>query len=194
MPQVHPRLVRRAATLAVIASAARAHQVVPAVAAAAVPRYDVIQRQVARANAAVLARVVIANEDLAARQPHEGDLEYERAPFLGLLVDLNGDGVPEYLVRAAPARCSERGCPYAIFDGASFHSLGTIFGSVIYVRAARSETFAIINTFSPNGGDSATYTTYAYNHTRYVARESVQLSGDALRRLRDELAGAQSGQ
>ena len=122
-----------------------------------------------------------------------GDLEYERAPFLGLLVDLNGDGVPEYLVRAAPARCSERGCPYAIFDGASFHSLGTIFGSVIYVRAARSETFAIINTFSPNGGDSATYTTYAYNHTRYVARESVQLSGDALRRLRDELAGAQSG-
>src|SRR5437879_6218727 len=52
-----------------------------------------------------------------------GDLEYERAPFLGLLVDLNGDGVPEYLVRAAPARCSERGCPYAIFDGASFHSL-----------------------------------------------------------------------
>ena len=109
-----------------------------------------------------------------------GDLEYERAPFLGLLVDLNGDGVPEYLVRA-------------IFDGASFHSLGTIFGSVIYVRAARSETFAIINTFSPNGGDSATYTTYAYNHTRYVARESVQLSGDALRRLRDELAGAQSG-
>jgi len=122
-----------------------------------------------------------------------GDLEYDRAPFLGLLIDLNGDGVPEYIVRAAPARCGERGCPYAIFDGASFRSLGTIFGSAIYVRAARSQKFAVVNTYSAVGTDSATYTTYAYDRTRYVTRESVQLSGDALRRLHDELAGVQSG-
>jgi hypothetical protein len=40
------------------------------VAPAAVARDDVVQRQVAGADAAVLAGMVIANENLAPRQPH----------------------------------------------------------------------------------------------------------------------------
>src|SRR5258707_4323176 len=68
--QQHARLVRRAPTLAVVAAAAGADQVVPAVAAAAMARDDMVQSEIAGADAAVLAGVMIANEDLAAGEPH----------------------------------------------------------------------------------------------------------------------------
>src|SRR6188508_2291923 len=66
--QAHPRLIHEAAALAVIAVFARSHEVVPRVCAAAMPRNDVIERQVVRLDAAVLAGVLVANEDFASAQ------------------------------------------------------------------------------------------------------------------------------
>ena len=121
-----------------------------------------------------------------------GDLDYEGPPYLGVRLDLNGDGVPEYIVRGARRLCGNGGCPYAIFDGATFRALGTIFGSVIYVRSARQQRFAILQTYSSVSADEARYTTYVFDRTRYVVRDSVQLSGAALTRLQAELSRVQS--
>src|SRR5207249_3605793 len=53
-----------------------------------------------------------------------GELEYDGPPYRGFLADLNGDGVPEYVVQSAPTLCANGGCPYALFDGATLRPLG----------------------------------------------------------------------
>ena len=65
------RLRQRAAALAVVACSAGRNDVVPGVLAAAVSRHDVIQREVVTSLAAVLAGVVVALEDLLARELHD---------------------------------------------------------------------------------------------------------------------------
>src|SRR5688500_8181920 len=55
-----------------IARAASAHQVVPCVPATAVPRHHVVERQLLGLRAAVLAGVVVAQKDLAPREPDAG--------------------------------------------------------------------------------------------------------------------------
>src|ERR1051326_2284536 len=69
-PQVHVGFLGRPSALAVVAGPTGADQVVPAVPAAAVPRRYVIQRQVPRPHPTVLTRMVVADEDLASREPH----------------------------------------------------------------------------------------------------------------------------
>src|SRR5205807_340861 len=76
--QLHARLLRRAATLAVVARPARRDEVLPGVLPASMLGDDVVEREVAAAAAAVLAALQVAREDLAAGQsrawmgtPHE---------------------------------------------------------------------------------------------------------------------------
>src|SRR5579884_1392389 len=69
-PQRHPRLLQRLATLAVVAGAAGAHQVVPGVRPAAVARDEMVERQLLGLRPTVLASEVVAEKDLAAGQPH----------------------------------------------------------------------------------------------------------------------------
>ena len=70
--QAHAGLVGHPPALAVIAVAAGRDEVVPAVAAATMARHDMVEREPRDLPAAVLARVPVADEDLAARQPHAG--------------------------------------------------------------------------------------------------------------------------
>src|SRR5258708_7674900 len=83
--QEHARLVGRSTALAMIAAPAGAYQVVPAVSATAVARDDVVQGEIAGTNTAVLAGLVIADEDLAARQAHArtGPLDHVDQPNNG---------------------------------------------------------------------------------------------------------------
>ena len=64
--QPHARLFRRAPTLTMVAAPAGAHEIFPAMSAATVARYDVVERQVVRLLAAVLAATLIPPEDLSA--------------------------------------------------------------------------------------------------------------------------------
>src|SRR5262249_49452835 len=66
--EVHPRLLERLSALPVVARAASADQVLPAVLAALVARDDVVERQVASAHSAVLAGVVVSDEHLFAAE------------------------------------------------------------------------------------------------------------------------------
>ena len=68
--QPEARLLERLAALAVVARLAGGDEVLPGVAAAAMARHDVVERQVVGLPAAVLAGVAVAGEDLAPRQLH----------------------------------------------------------------------------------------------------------------------------
>ena len=116
-----------------------------------------------------------------------GVLEYDAPPYRGLRADLNGDGVPEYIVQSAPSLCGNGGCVYALFDGSSLRSLGTIFGGSMVVRAAPAGEFPVINALSHLSAEAATYTTFAYRGGGYVRLTSIEVSGPALDQLVREL-------
>jgi hypothetical protein len=69
----HARLLRGAARLAMITGLAGADHVIPVVEAASVPGYDVIQGELPGFLAAVLAGVVISNENITAGKPPPGE-------------------------------------------------------------------------------------------------------------------------
>jgi hypothetical protein len=119
--------------------------------------------------------------------PEFGQLEYDGPPYRGLRADLNGDGVPEYIVRSAPSLCGNGGCVYALFDGASLRPLGLVFGGAMVVRAAPAGGFAVIHALSHLSAEAASYTTFAYDGRRYARGTSVELRGPALERLVQEI-------
>src|SRR5687768_4053410 len=69
-PERHVGIAEQLAAFPVIANTAGADQVLPGVLTAAMAGHDVVQREVTRLQTAVLARVVIADEDFAAGQPY----------------------------------------------------------------------------------------------------------------------------
>jgi hypothetical protein len=119
--------------------------------------------------------------------PEFGQLEYDGPPYRGLRVDLDGDGVPEYIVQSAPNLCGNGGCPYALFEGSRLRSLGMIFGGLLVVRAAPPGAFPVIHAYSHLSAVSATYTAFVYDGRRYVSRSSIEVSGLALEQLTEEL-------
>jgi len=116
-----------------------------------------------------------------------GQLEYDGPPYRALRADLDGDGVPEYIVQSAPSLCGNGGCVYALFDGASLRPLGLLFGGSMVVRAAPAGRFPIIHALSHLSAESASYTTFDYDGRQYVRGASVELRGAALEQLVQEL-------
>src|SRR5690606_13773985 len=88
-PEVHARLLGRAVALARVARLAAGHDVLPRGGPAAAARHDVVEGQVVRVPAAVLADVVVAPEDVLAV---EGDALAEGRPHEALQPDHAGDG------------------------------------------------------------------------------------------------------
>jgi len=120
-------------------------------------------------------------------------LEYDGPPYRGLMADLNGDGVAEYIVQSAPSLCGNGGCLYLVFDGASRRPLGQLFGGALYVRAARRNGFAVINAYSHMSAESASYATFLYDGRHYVMTSTVEMSGRALDQLTANLKRVPQG-
>src|SRR5262245_41635552 len=73
-------------------------------------------------------------------------LEYgDSDPIKGVHVDLNGDGIKDYLIQSARSLCGNGGCVYAIFDGATGKELGQVFGSPVYAHAEKAHGYPIID-------------------------------------------------
>ena len=72
MFEVHPRLSRRFAPLTMIAHLTGRDQIVPRMAATARPGDDVVDRELDIATAAILAGVVVADEDFSAGELDAG--------------------------------------------------------------------------------------------------------------------------
>ena len=115
------------------------------------------------------------------------DLEYEDTDSIrGVLVDLNHDGVTDYLIQAAPSLCGNGGCPYALIDGVTGRSLGEVFGNPIYVLPAQGNGLPTLASYSHESANSGTYTTYTFKDTAYVVTETRLMKGPA----RDSLVAA----
>ena len=108
-------------------------------------------------------------------------LEYEETDSIkGVLVDLNGDGVRDYLIQSASSLCGNGGCVYALFDGATHENLGQFFGNPVYVRAERAHGYPLIETYAHSSAFSGTYTTYTFNGTTYVVTSIREVAGGSL--------------
>lgn len=109
------------------------------------------------------------------------DLEYDDTSSMqGAMVDLNGDGVKDYIIQSAPSLCGNGGCDYAIVDGASNKSLGTIFGGTLVVGGAAAHGFPVIETISHLSAESVTDATYAFDGSSYVQTSTRVVSGASL--------------
>ncbi len=75
------------------------------------------------------------------------ELEYGDADSIrGVLADLNGDGIVDYIIQSAPGLCGTGGCVYSIVDGAQGKTLGQVFGNPLYVRSAKTRGYLVIET------------------------------------------------
>jgi hypothetical protein len=116
------------------------------------------------------------------------DLEYdETEPVKGLVVDLSGDGINDFLLQSAPSLCGNGGCIYVLCDGASRKKLGQFFGSAIYVSAARVRGYPDIAAYSPQSAQSATYIEYRFDGSGYVVVSTRTIEGAALEGLLETL-------
>jgi hypothetical protein len=118
------------------------------------------------------------------RRAAAGDLDYEDAePLKGVAVDLNGDGIEDYLLQSAPRLCGNGGCVYVLCDGATRSKLGQFFGSPLYVRADRAHGYPNIATYSRQSVDSGVYTQYSFDGRAYVVTSRRLFKGAAVDRL-----------
>jgi hypothetical protein len=116
------------------------------------------------------------------------DLDYDEAqPIKGAAVDLNGDGINDYLLQSAPSLCGNGGCVYVVCDGATRRKLGQFFGSPLYVRADFAHGYPNIATYSHQNAGSGIYTDYTFNGKSYVVTSARTLEGAALDRLFETL-------
>ena len=106
------------------------------------------------------------------------DLEYDAAgPIKGVAVDLNSDGITDYLLQSAPSLCGTGGCVYVLYDGATRRKVGQFFGSPLIVRAERVHGYPNIATYSHLNAGSGTYTNYGFDGNAYVVTSTRVVDG-----------------
>jgi hypothetical protein len=149
---------------------------------------------VAHAQATTAKRWVLTRGDVAvisvppAIRDQLGDLEYDNTSSVqGVKVDLNGDGTKDYIIQSAQSLCGNGGCDYAIVDGASGRSLGTVFGGTLVVDQA-AHGFPAIETVSHLSAESVTDATYSFDGSCYVESSTRVVSGASLDSLDSRLA------
>lgn len=121
------------------------------------------------------------------RRAAGNDLDYDETEQVqGVTVDLNGDGVDEFLLRSARL-CGGGGCVYALFDGTTRRQVGRFFGSPIVVGAERVHGYPTIATYSHQDAESGEYTEHRFDGTVYVVTSERRVVGSALEQLLEEL-------
>jgi len=120
-------------------------------------------------------------------------LEYDAADsVMGLVVDLDRDGVDDYVFQYSRNVCGTN-CQYQLIDGRTRRSLGLVGGSVVFVRATVVTGYPVINQYGHSSAESGYWSTLVFDGHEYVAVSTVWLSGEALERLFSELQGISHG-
>ena len=87
--------------------------------------------------------------------PEADDLGYRDNQFPDSYVsDLNGDGLPDYLIAAHPVLCGTGGCPYLLVDGKNRKAIGEFFGTIAILNL-KINGYPVIQAVSKQ--DLATY-------------------------------------
>lgn len=109
--------------------------------------------------------------------------------YKGLKIDINGDGVDDYIIMPEPMSCGNGGCEYTLIDGASGKLLGGTFGEPIYVMKRKINGQPVIIETKSMGADKVMVSTEVFDGKCYVTISSVYLQGDeAIKHMYDENA------
>ena len=112
------------------------------------------------------------------------DLDLDTASIKGAKVDLDGDGVKDYMIQSAPSLCGQGGCEYIIVDGATGNVLGRLSGNrTLYVRREKAHGYPVIETYNHFNARSGTHTTYRFDGTAYVVASTRFVQGESFDRL-----------
>jgi hypothetical protein len=99
------------------------------------------------------------------------ELEFEET-ILGFELDINGDGVPEHMLRG---NCGNGGCALWVIDGDTNNKIATLSGRFLLVHSARINGWPVISTYHKYGATDGTLSTYVYEEKRYQQVSSVHL-------------------
>lgn len=106
----------------------------------------------------------------------------------GFRADLNSDGTDDYVLRFSRAVCGSN-CEYALVDGRTRHSLGTVGGSVVVVRTTRINGYPVIQTYGHSSADAGYWSTAVFDGGAYISVGSVYVEGPSQARLVETLQG-----
>jgi hypothetical protein len=116
------------------------------------------------------------------------DLDYDdRATVVGHIIDLDGDGEADFIVRSAPGLCGATGnCPFAVVDGRSGRRLGQVGGTTVVIVNQRVNGYPILQTWWTMSADAGEHSTYQFDGGAYRRERMEPLSGDRRQRLLDD--------
>jgi hypothetical protein len=109
-------------------------------------------------------------------------------PYKGYKIDLNGDGIDDFVLEAPDGLCGTGGCGYLIIDGKSFRKIGDFFGGGIIISNEKVNKHLIVKRLQYSGPETAQIETYIYKGNEYILKNTKKHSGKA---LKNQLAGLQ---
>ena len=122
------------------------------------------------------------------RRAMSAELEYDEGePIKGVALDLNRDGIIDYLLQSAPSLCGNGGCIYVLCDGSTRRKIGQFLGSRLNVLAELAHGYPNIATYSHQSAGSAAYTEYTFDGATYVVTAAHTMEGAAVDRLFETL-------
>ena len=105
----------------------------------------------------------------------------------GLIFDLNEDGRNDYVIQSVDSLCGTGGCIYALVDGQNNKELGMVFGSPIIVSNQKINGYPVIHAYGHSSAEQGSYACFVFDGKKYIAVSSVELEGESLKRLFEEL-------
>lgn len=101
--------------------------------------------------------------------------------------DLNGDGVPDYLIVASPVICGTGGCPYVLVDGKSNRAIGEFFGAIALIDQ-KINKYPVIQAISKLDIAAVTVSTYVFDGRYYRLTASSVLEERGISAWKESLA------
>lgn len=120
------------------------------------------------------------------------ELEYfEGEPPMGLEADLNGDGLPDWIVRSATRLCGNGGCPLVVVTqnaAGAMRVLSHEFAGTTYIMRHRVSGWSVIWLMNSGGYGRATIGRLVFDGTSYEFNAIAELDETALLRWRSALS------
>lgn len=101
-------------------------------------------------------------------------------PHKGYKIDLNGDGIDDFVLEAPDALCGTGGCPYLIIDGKSFRKIGELFGGHIIISYDKKNKYLVVKRLQYSGPETAKIESYIYKGKEYILQNTRKYTGKAL--------------
>jgi hypothetical protein len=97
-------------------------------------------------------------------------------------VDINGDGIPDYIIESDQVICGTGGCIYLVIDGKTFEKKLDFLGSPPIISDRKFNGHSVILILKYSGPDKATIGVYEFKNKEYERTKTIILSGEKLKK------------